>query len=439
METQPIQLASLLASAFAFGPVFAAAAEPREGTSPGESQLEPQIAVLAQPVVSESGEDNQLFFRTGDAAQQAMQDMRDKLTDPARRQALRAELIGKLKEQHDDIDEHLDIDAATKAKLIELLADDQLTRLESTSAMQLGHEHSIQAEADAQTRKLETMRALIGQGGLEKYQLYVETVWERKQVERLDALLAPPDKLQPEQRRKLVELFFEHNANARNRQMSSSIAPPFPMIGDMPSPAEMQRHSQLLTIEANQESWRRAQEENPALRERAAQFLSPSQLAAFKRMHEEELTRLRAWIERARLQAGLSAEIPEASERLVARPVPRTPITGEATFELSVSVNGRTPVVQTHTGANAHPILFDAGDGLWIEATPTLYEDHWLDVELKFYERVGDGKRRIDKGSRFGTLARLPDGTPGHGGMSTDVVTGSKGYAVKTQVKVVAP
>jgi hypothetical protein len=199
----------------------------------------------------------------------------------------------------------------------------------------------------------------------------------------------------------------------------------------------MQRHSQLLTIDANEAALRRAQQENPRLESRAAEFLSSNQLGILQRMNEEGISSLRDWIEQARTKAGLSREIPQSEEALVARATTRQPIAGDVTFEFTVTVNRNQPVTHTHTGQNAQPILFSAGDGLWIEATPTLHEDHWLDVRLGFYEQLDGHKRRIDRDSNFGTLTRLPDGTTNRSGMSTDVITGSKGYAVKTIVRVV--
>ena len=397
--------------------------------------------LLSTPVEIHNGE-NQLFFRTGDAAQHAMQEIRERLKDPERRAVLRTEHKSMLERLHPDMEQELGIDSATKDKVLELLADEQLMRLESSFWMEQDHAAAIQKQADAETQSLASLRALLGQDGLEKLQLYLSTTWEREQVKRFDALLLATEKLQPEQKSKLAQLFSERNHHAREHGVRSHMSRP-PSFGSMdrlPSPEETQRHSQLLTIEGNETALRRAKEENPILEKRAAEFLSPAQVAALARMNEEEATRLQAWIEQARLQAGLSPQIPErAQQSLVPRPTPRKPFAGETLFEFNVTVNRSAPVTMTHTGPNATPIMFEAGDGLWIEVTPTLFEDHWLDVHLDFYEQVGSENRRLDNGSSFGTLTRLPDGTSNRGGMSTNVVTGSKGYAVKTQVNVQVP
>jgi hypothetical protein len=396
-------------------------------------------AWLPVPVEVQSGE-NQLIFRTGDAAQQAAQELRERLENPERRAEYRAEQRTSLEQLYSDMEQELGIDAVTKDKVMELLTDEQLMRMETSFLVQPDHEAAMQKEADFETQCLASLRELLGPEGLEKLQFYRATLGERQQVNQFDALLPATEKLQPEQKSKLVRLFSEKNKGVLEQALRSHSSTM--RIGEMerlPSPEELQRRSQLLTIEGNEAMLRRAKEENPVLEKRAAQFLSPAQLAAFTRMNEEESRRLREWIEEARLQAGLSPQIPESEQSLVPRPAPRKAVTGEATFEFKVTVNRNAPVTVTHTGPNANPILFEAAEGLWVEATPTLYEDHWLDVHLQFYEQVGSEKRRLDPGSRFGTLSHRPDGTPSGGGMSTDVVTGSKGYAVKTQVAVRAP
>jgi hypothetical protein len=254
-------------------------------------------------------------------------------------------------------------------------------------------------------------------------------------VKTFDDLLPSAEKLLPGQKSKLVQLYLENNRREREEHLGSHMSRPFGPVEGTPSREEMQRHSQLLTIQANEAALRRAEQENPRLESRAAEFLSSNQLGILQRMNEEKMSSLRDWIEQARAQAGLSAQIPETEQALGASP--RKPIAGDVTFAFTVTVNRSEPVTHIHTGQNAQPILFSASDGLWIEATPTLYEDHWLDVRLAFYEQLGEQKRRIDRDSSFGTLTRLPDGTTNRSGMSTDVITGSKGYAVKTLVNVV--
>lgn len=442
MKRRPIRSIWLVANYCFVG--LAIGAEPdAAGTEPSVEPWEVRsgVAILATPVAPEDGSGNNVFFQTGDAAQQATRELRDKLEDPARRAAFRMEQRAALEQLHADIEQELGLDAGTKNKLMDLLADGQLAALESSFMMQPDHMVAMQEQADAETQKLAALRELLGQEGLEKFQFYLSTTGERQQVKRFEALLPSTEKLTPEQQRKLVQLFLEKNERAREQDFRAHLSRgSFGPREGWSSPEELQRQSQLLTIEANEAGLRLRLEENPTLEARAAEFLSPAQLAAFQRMNQDDVNGLRQWIEQARLQAGLSPHVSATpSPPLVPKAPPRQPIEGELTFEFNVTVNRSAPVTHTHTGPNAQPILFEAAEGLWVEATPTLYVDDWLDVQLSFYEQVDNQKRRISTVSSFGTLSRLPDGTASRGAMGTDVVTGSKGYAVKTLVKVRRP
>ena len=69
-----------------------------------------------------------------------------------------------------------------------------------------------------------------------------------------------------------------------------------------------------------------------------------------------------------------------------------------------------------------------------------MYQDHWLDLRLSFYEEVEGERQRFDRHNRsFGSLLGALDGTFKNAGSSTDVLTGSKVYAVETSVRVRAP
>jgi hypothetical protein len=416
------------------------AAEPEESTEP-KSRLDVTPAIESNTFRVEAIEigpsDNQLYFQTGSAAQQAMDEMRERLKDPAKRVALRQEQRQAIEQMHPDIEQALGVSAATKEKLFELLTDEQMERLDASMNRGQDYRLEIQAQADAETRRLTSLRDLLGQAGLEGFKKYLATLGEREQVRKFDELLSVQDKLQREQKEKLIELFADQNRQRFDNLLGHrSVA----SMRALPSAEEFRRESQLQTIKLNEASLRALEESNPPMAKRAAEFLSPNQLEAFSRMNQERAAVQRRWVEQARLQAGLPPQIPEHSDaESLAQSELRTPMTGEVTFEFTVTVNRAPPVTVTHAGPNAKQILFEAGDGLWVEATPTLFEDHWLNVNLAFYEQNGSEKRRIDKGSSFGNLTRMPDGTPGGGGMGTDVVVGSKGYAVHTRVKVQAP
>jgi hypothetical protein len=178
---------------------------------------------------------------------------------------------------------------------------------------------------------------------------------------------------------------------------------------------------------------------NREIEEQAAEFLTPTQLAELSKHHTEEQERLRRWIESARAQAGMDPRIPEHAAAAADVPEqPRIPIDGQVQVEIRLTVNRAEPTVVTRTVRNGESFTFEAADGLTAEATPTLYDDHWLEMAMTYYERSTDGKRRLSGGGTFGVLTRLHDGTPGAGGGGGTVVGGRKGYAIEAMVNATA-
>ena len=153
----------------------------------------------------------------------------------------------------------------------------------------------------------------------------------------------------------------------------------------------------------------------------------------------QEQEDLRRWIESARAQAGMDPKIPErAAAAADVSEEPRKPIDGQVQLEIRLIVNRSEPTVVTQTVRNGESFTIEAADGLIAEATPTLYDDHWLDVRMTYYEQGAAGKRRLDGGGSFGVQTRMPDGTPNRGGGGRTVITGRKGYAIETMISATA-
>ena len=362
----------------------------------------------------------------GEPSQMAEQ-MRVRLKDPQQRQALRAEQRASVQEGYPDIGEALGLDATTEAKLIELLTDQQMQNLENVYSSAQPAQFSIQAQADARNRTLDQLRELLGDHGLERYQDYMATLAERGQVRMFDARLGAADKLQPEQKTRLMNVFREMNRQPQDLMRSRR----FPSGVSWESPENLQRAAQLETIALNEASLRRMKESHPAAAREAANFLTPMQLQEFERMNAEQEAGLRQWVEGARAQAGLKPDAPAVAEDPSAMRRPqRTPVTGRITLELNVTVDGNAPATFNHVGLNGQPVTFEIANGLMVEATPTLFEDHWLDVELAWFEKGRNGKRRLQEASAFGVLTRTPDGSTSRGGGTEMLVTGSKVYAI---------
>lgn len=170
---------------------------------------------------------------------------------------------------------------------------------------------------------------------------------------------------------------------------------------------------------------------HPELERRAARFLSPAQLDVLARENQKQVASLKSWIENARREAGLDPTMPAQPDPGLAMTEPaRRAIDGMVAYEVDVSINGEK-YRMTHTGENGKPFDIQASEELWIRATPTVYDDHWLDVQLEYLERDEKGERTLRKKTGFGSLLMLPDGTRSGRGMASDVVTGRKGYAVE--------
>ncbi len=355
--------------------------------------------------------------------------MLQRLADPDERPAVRAEQRASLAELYADTEAALGIDAATGEQLLDLLVDKQLADFDTSRiAEQSDPADSMQALADADNEHLAALRELLGEEVFDRFQSYKMTLGERRQANLFDARLDPADKLQPAQKERLIELLVEQNRELHDHERLSPFSPP---LQQALSVEEMRRVDELQTIAANEETWRRLPEVHQRLARQAAEFLTPPQLAVLEGLHAEQMSSLQQWLEQARAQAGLSPTIPERSDvPLVASKPTRTPIAGAVKVDFTVQVNRSEPVRVSHVGANGNSVTFEAGDGLFIEATPTLYDD-WLDVRTTYYEQASNGKRRRIGSGAFGTLVRLPDGTATHGGGGGGtVVMGSKAYVI---------
>jgi hypothetical protein len=342
----------------------------------------------------------------------------------------------------------LELDAATTEKVIELLTDQQMERLDqmylrTENGSIPGHLWAdlTQAQAETQTKYIQALREVLGQEKLERYQTFERTLGERERVAQLDARLAPAHKLQPDQRERLIVLYQDDTARyvAEMRFDRQPFAPFGPHMQTATSLEEMQRQSQLMTIAANEQNWRRLPEARRWLRQRAAAILTPAQLATLQQMHEEEIDGQKQWIEQMRVDAGLSAEIPAEPEESEAAKAPnRTPIAGEVKFRIQLTVNRNEPNKFTHVGSNGASVTFECADGLLMEVTPILYDDDVYNVGVTYYEQGSNGKRRIGQSGQMGVLEKQQPGSASleFSGSSTTILTGNKGYAVELKARI---
>jgi hypothetical protein len=417
------------------------ASEDAPSASPESAQeaLQGQFFISAEAEEGAGVENQVVLARFGDASQ-SMQQMRARLADPEQRGAVRAEQRTNLQQLYPDVAEALRLDAATHEALLNLLTDQQMEMLDQVhDEGQREALHSMQAQVDAQNRKLDELRGVLGEEGLERYQQFVGTVSERRQVRDVDARLDAADKLSPEQKDRLIDLFKEKNRKDLPPPLPPERMPSFLNSRDPGSPTfreDLQRASQLATIEANEEILRLEDASNRWMAERAAEFLTPAQASAVAEVNETQTETHRQWIEQARAKAGLDGAIPERSEE---RTPLRKPVSREVALEMTISVNGAEPVRVTHTGSNREPLSIQASDELSVEADWTLFDDDWLDVKLTFYEQGPTGRRRLDSAGGFGMLTKTPDGVASRSGGGTNMaVAGRKAYSVEMTVAAMA-
>lgn len=393
---------------------------------------------LRSAEVENSGAESRLVFVPFGEHSQSMEEMQARLADPEQRKAMRAEQRASLDQTYPDIDDALNLDSATHEALMDLLADQYV---ESLDAMFRDHRpeavFSPNRLLEGENRKLDQLRAVLGDEGLARYQEYTTTVFERRQVREIDAYLGANEKLSSEQKARLVKLFKEKNQTglpppgpSRMSNLLRSLDPSSPTFQE-----ELQRESQLATIEANLQMLRLMETANRWIAEQAAGFLSPAQNAALAKASKANMARQLKWIEQARTKAGLDPAIPARGSDESAPP--RKPATGEVTLDLTVRVNGGEPVHVTHTGPNGETLKFKASEDLLAEVEWTLYDDNWIDVRLTYFEEGSNGLRRLQGGSGFGTMSNVSGGTSpgddaiGARGSSSTIVTGRKAYSVE--------
>jgi hypothetical protein len=391
----------------------------------------------------QAGVENRIVFVPFGESSPSMEEMRARLADPEQRKAMRAEYRTSLEQTYPDVDEVLKLDSATHGALIELLADQYLKSLdEMFSNSRREAFFSAQGMLEAENRKLDQLREILGDEGLERYQEYSVTVYERGQVREVDAHLGATDKLSPQQRTRLVKLFKERNqvpppAPSRMPNLLRSHDPRSPTFRE-----DMQRESELATIEGNEQMLWFRETSNRRMAERATEFLSPAQMAALAKVNEADQAKLRKWIEQARTKAGLDPAVAERQDD--ERTPSRKPASGEVTLDLVVRVNGGEPVHVVHTGRNGQPLKFKASEDLFAEAEWTLFDDNWIDVRLAYFEEGPNGLRRLQGGSSFGTMG-MDSGVSAPGdssiaarGSSSTIVTGRKAYSVELSASATA-
>lgn len=383
--------------------------------------------LTAEAVEGVQGAKVQNVFVTGDQANEFAQRWKERLTDPEQRVALRAEQRAAVVSQNTSVGRLVGLDPAMEQKLIELLTDQQMARLEQMHVQPRSNVPDLQKYADETTQRMNELSELLGEEKLARFQTFEMNQTGRYWVGQFSARLAPADKLQPDQEDRLTALKQEQFQMPPAESGSWRVFRP--PVGQTISFEDMQRDAQRRTRIANENSWRTRQVENRALEQKAAAFLSSAQLAELSKYHAQEQDNKRRYIESVRAEAGMDPKIPEKAE-VVEETTPRL-IEAQVRVEVKLTVN-RQPTTVTRTVRSGDSFTFEAAQGLVVEATPMMFDDDWIEVHLKYYEDGAAGRRRLSGSSISTAQVRQSDGSLASGGSSGTVIAGRKGYAVET-------
>lgn len=374
--------------------------------------------------------------------QQALQRLKEQLSDPQQRLAMRAEQRISIEAGHPDLAAALGIDAATEQKFLELLADQQLERhvefLERPRQAPAPGTQIMQAIAASQTKMMEAQRAVLGDEAMERYRDYMDTLGARLQVMRLGARLAARDKLQPDQKTRLMALIHEHDPLRSRDEPSKPPRMPGLMVHSesrgTPGPRFFVAFDHADRME---DLLKRTLEADRQLLASATGLLTAPQLTALEAMQGENVARLQQHVAQVRASTAASSALSAAREAQPAEEHVRKALPGDIRIEVSVAVDGGKPSVVKHTGPNGQAIELEV-DGLVVEVTPTLYEGNWLETRTNYYEQGPKGRRHIGGGNQGGMVSQSLDGSLYGGGGSTVIMGSKKAYAVLTGVAAAA-
>src|SRR5687767_604827 len=237
-----------------------------------------------------------------------------------------------------DLDQALEIDAATEYKVVDLLLDAEREQRDlianDTREGPDKYLEQLQARAAAETAFVDRVRAVLGPEKLERFLDFKLSLAERWYVTEMGSSLEPTHPLTVQQRERLIALFREHRAHDLDLWVHSARpAVPTPT----PSQEELDRFALLEMIADKETVWRSLPQSTQRLRQEAAKFLSPPQLDAVERMCERATESFRQALEDDRARAGFSRPVP-AQPDIKSR---HAPLTGMVKMTTDIVVNNK--------------------------------------------------------------------------------------------------
>ena len=101
-------------------------------------------------------------------------------------------------------------------------------------------------------------------------------------------------------------------------------------------------------------------------------------------------------------------------------------------------MNGESPRYLTTVVSSGKSVSLKIADDLFLEATPTAYENDAYNLRVLYFETGVTGKRLIGNMGQAGLVVQASADSRHVGGGGSTVLTGSKGYAVELSALVEA-
>jgi hypothetical protein len=221
--------------------------------------------------------------------------MRQDLSDPARRTAVREEYKQGLPKFYPDIGEELHLTAEQEDRLFDLLADFQMRHLDLFYARPSGAPlEKASRFRDNDRRRDEALLSFLSRERYDKYRSYGQELPERQVVAHFTARLDPADALSSEQRAQLRAVLKAEREQTQSEKVERRLQARGTFT---PSTA-----AELLeaNIRANEDSLSELEAESRRLLQRAASFMTTRQLAAMSDMERQKLDGQRRSVESLR-------------------------------------------------------------------------------------------------------------------------------------------
>jgi hypothetical protein len=236
---------------------------------------------------------------------QRMAEFQQRMADPATRARMLAQFKSMVREQHPDVAGVLRLTPTEETALFDLLAAQQLQRQEANGSRRF----ATDAERQALQQNLTVLASqheqeqaeLLGPARYEEYRAYERQVPERQQIRELRSRLDETNSLNASQSSRLIDAMYQERDSYLQQVKSAenfggySTSYPITAFPKDRDPASRLRFAEQQVA--------RTEDFMGRLRLRASSVLNAEQLRRFDEIQDEQLTMVKAQVERVRNQA----------------------------------------------------------------------------------------------------------------------------------------